>query len=104
MWERVRGLCYINKNVLQEYFTRGCARDSFTRVSLFVQMAWVMTRGLRDSGILFMLKNEFQVRNFISRLEKDACPDTKYLKNNICYIIYKKYIYIKNLFDAFYLL
>lgn len=37
--KRVKGPCYINKNILQQCFTRGCTRDSFTRVSLFVQVA-----------------------------------------------------------------
>lgn len=46
VWERVGGQCYINKNVLQRYFTRGCARDSLTSVSLFGQMTWLLTRGL----------------------------------------------------------
>lgn len=44
MWERVGRPCYANKNILQPYFTRGCARE---RVSLFVQMACAVTGGLQ---------------------------------------------------------
>lgn len=59
--ERVRGLCYINKNVLQQDFTRGCTRDSSASVRLFVQVAWHLTRGLQW---LRNIRN--RVRNFIS--------------------------------------
>lgn len=50
VWERVGGQCYINKNVLQQYFTRGCTRDSLTSVSLFVRMTWLLTWGLHWLG------------------------------------------------------
>lgn len=82
---RVRGLSYINKNIVQQDFTRGCVheRESFTGVSLFVQMALVLTRSHRWLSYTVSCSEGFYFKRNIN-LEKRC--DTKNLtychKNN----------------------